>query len=184
MIGLSDEMFAAAGRIRQAHLDRIRALGVAPRTIAMMGRNFPPIGVVDAKAENNGLFQPGDGPSHMCQPVFQGGTLVDIVAWRTLQPDRWWLRTGNGWALHADDLLMVERWSAAAPLLHASPLAWLRSEAVGSVILDWSAPEIAQLRNHRVIACSDRTVADTLDRALRATVRMPSIDIKEMRHAA
>lgn len=178
---LLSELFAAAAQVKQVHLDRIRALGVLPATIAGLARTQPPFGIAQAESVTPGLYQPGHGPVHIVMPVLDGGTLVDLVAWRTARPDRWWLRTGNGWALNPDDLRDHDRWGTV-PTLRATPLDWLRTRASGSVVLDWSAHEIGQLRMHDRIECDGRRVADTLRGALTRTVRMPTIAISAREH--
>lgn len=176
-VNLSGELFAAASQVKQLHLDHIRALGVAPATIAELGRAQPPFGIVEAETETSGRYQPSGGPVHVVMPVLDDGALVDLVAWRTTRPDRWWLRTGNGWALNPDDLREYFRWGAAPPTLRSTPLDWLRAGAVDSVILDWSAREIGQLRLHDRIECDGRRVASALRDALARAVRMPIISV-------
>lgn len=183
---LQTELSAAAGRVEQRHLDHIRALGIAPATIARLGSNrLPAFGVVNAEIDRRGYYQPCEGPAHIVMPVTEGGDLVDLVAWRTTQPERWWLRFGTGWAIGADDLGEVDRWGGPAPMVYGSPLDWLRADCRGSVILDWSRDVMVALQNHAAIDCANSALAATLRDAIAQTVRLPKIAVtKEIRHAA
>ncbi|OYW21980.1 hypothetical protein [Sphingomonas sp.] len=181
---LEAEMFGAADSVKQPHLDRIRALGVTPATIAWLGSWSVPFGVVSATTEASGIYQPGDGPAHILQPVFDNGNLIDLVIWHSMRPERWWTRTGVAWALNVDDIAAIDRWGGDALHLHASPLDWLKNGATGAVVLDWSAPEVATLRQHDRIECSTPALAATLTHALQTSVHMPAIETKENRLAA
>lgn len=180
------ELFTAASRVKQLHLDHIRALGVAPTTIAELGRARPAFGIAEAETEASGRYQPSGGPVHVVMPVVDGGEMVDLVAWRTTRPDRWWLRTGNGWALNPDDLRELYRWGGPPPMLHSTPLDWLRAGATGSVVLDWAAPEVGRLRWHDRIDCDDGRVAKALREAMTRAVRMPIVKVSaaETAHVA
>jgi len=174
MRDLADEMRAAARRLRQPQIDRLFALGVTGATLARIWFDVPPIGIAPARGESDGLYSPDQGPLHVIQPLHSGGVLVDLVAWRSDAPTRTWLRTGAGWALGEHELCDFSA-CTGAPLLHASPLDWLRAGGRGAVILDWTAPEIARLRNHGRIRCRSRALAAMLRDAIAATVRMPDI---------
>jgi len=141
-----------------------------------------PIGVANAETDSHGHYMPGEGPLHLIQPVHAGDVLVDLVAWRSGDPGETWLRTGHGWAIGESDLLAFDRWHGDL-MLHASPLDWLRAGATGAVILDWSAPEIARLRDHDRIRCATATLAAALRRAIAATIHMPDIIALEDPHA-
>lgn len=176
------EMFAAAGRVKQQHLDRLNALGASPGILAL-GPYCPPFGVANGVGELSGIFLPGDGPAYIVQPVVDDGVMVDLVYWRTLQPERWWLRTGAGWALNPAGATSSV-WKPEKPVLHASPLDWLRAGATGSVILDWEAPGVRQLLAEPEVICGTLGLATTLDRALRTMIRFPKIVQREVRNAA
>lgn len=176
---LQAELFSAAARVTQGHLDRLRGLGVSPATIAALGRSYVPFGVVNLTTESTGTYQPGDGAAHIVQPVVEDGELIDLVAWHTLRPGRWWLRNGVGWAINPEGLGEFDRWGDGPPVLHASPLDWLRAGGTGSVILDWSnRVAINELRAHDSIACASSELAGTLRKAMMATVRMPSFTVE------
>jgi hypothetical protein len=185
---LEAELFSGADRVRQPHLDRLGALGVTPAAVAALNRDWPAFGVVEAEVGTDGLFTPGGGLVHIVMPVVDGGALIDLVAWRSDNPLRWWLRTGLGWLLNADPCL-ASRWDAQHLTLHSSPLDWLRAcdqgawEA-GGVVLDFDAPDLAALRNYDTIVCSDERVTALLKRTLAKPSRLPAILTKEVRDAA
>lgn len=187
-IDLEAELEAATANVRQPHLDRLRALGVAPGAIANIGAVHPPFGVVEAIAEPNGLYQPGDGDLHVINPVYEGGALIDLVAWRSDHPARWYLRTGLGWMLNADACL-YGGWDGHLLTLRSSPLDWLRGAEngprdAGGVILDWDAPELPSLRCFQRIDCADQWLLATLRRALSKPQRLPILSTLEVRNAA
>lgn len=181
-VDLEAELDAAVSRVRNVHLDRLRALGVSPSIIADVGTRQPPFGVVMAEADGDGLYVPSDGPAFIVQPIYEAGGLIDLVAWRSLQPDRWWLRTGLGWLLNGDECL-YGGWDGHLLSLFSTPLDWLRSGATGSVVLDWEAPDLAQLRGFQAIECDSPGLAKTLAAALRRQ-RIPQIRVRETARAA
>lgn len=182
-VDLPREYAAVVDAVRQPHLDRLRSLGVTPETIASLGLLGGAFGVASVETFEDGTYAPGVGPVHVVSPVFESGHLVDLCAWRTEQPSRWWLRTGAGWALGADDLLS-SAWCDARRVLFASPLDWLKGGGVGGVVLDWDSPDLLQLRGLDTIRCASPQLADTLCAALRRPHRIPNIELMEARLAA
>jgi hypothetical protein len=185
---LEAEWERAVSAVRQPHLDRIRALGVPATAIAAIGLTHPAFGVVEAEGDRHGYYVPGAGALHVVQPVYEMGGLVDLVAWRSDNPARWYLRTGLGWLLNADPCLFGG-WNGHLLTLHASPMEWLRAGAngvseTGGVVLDWDAPDLTSLRAFDRIACGTPWLAATLKRALARTQRLPAITTAEVRHAA
>jgi hypothetical protein len=174
---------SAVASVRQAHLNRLRAAGVSPSTIARLGSAYPPFGVLAGETEANGLFLVGGGRPHVVQPVVEGGCLIDLVTWRVDKPDRWGLVSGLGWLLNADSCL-GSRWDGAWLTLHANPLEWLRADAEGGVVLDWDAPDIDSLGSFAQIICGDHGLATVVRRALIRPRRLSTISVREVRHAA
>lgn len=189
--GLLREMGAATASVRQIHLDRLRSLGVGLDTIAKMGAEFYPFGIVKAAPCGQGLYQPGEGVSHIVLPVVHDGALVDLCAFRSTNPDEWRLRTGNGWALGLEE--GVGRWvwnspgdPGASPPKHpvgcpphifGSPLDWLRGDCSGICVLDWRSPEIYQLDVLESVTVSDQATAKLLTTALTRPSRVPNIEV-------
>ena len=178
-----EALFAhAVGRVEQSHLDRIVALGVQPAAIAHVNLAHPAFGVLTGVVEA-GLFRPGDGLTHIVQPVIEGGGLVDLVAWRSAAPTRWALATGLGSLLNAD-MAFASRWDGDRLSLLSTPLEWLRHGGDGAVVLDWDAPDLDWLRLFSTIDCASDILAATLRRALSKPKRLPTIRTMEARHAA
>lgn len=94
------------------------------------------------------------------------GKLIDTVAWRADNPAQWWLRTGNGLILGADELERVS-WTTLPCYFVATPAAWRRAYRGGDgtaaiCILDWPLCDTAQLLAvvWGTIICEDRALAD------------------------
>lgn len=60
---LYEELEQACLAVRQRHLDRLRTAGVSIQTIADMGQNHAPFGVLRAVPMAAGYYQPGAGDS-------------------------------------------------------------------------------------------------------------------------
>lgn len=179
-----EKLYASAVRnVRQSHLDRLRASGVSPATIARLGSAYPPFGVICGEVEQSSCFNVGEGKPHVIQPVVEGYGLIDLVAWRVGEPARWGLVNGTGWLLNADTCL-GSRWDAENLTLHATPLDWLRADAQGGVVLDWHAPDLISLRGFSFIECGDTVLASSVRRVLSKPRRVPVITVTEVRHVA
>lgn len=179
-----ERLYASAVKnVRQPHLDRLRAAGVTPATIARLGSAYPPFGVLCGELEQPSRFNVGEGPPHVIQPIVEGYALIDLVAWRVGEPTRWGMVSGTGWLLNADACLGT-RWDAESLTLHATPLDWLRADAIGGVVLDWNAPDLSSLRCFSFIECGDATLASSVRRALSKPRRVPVITVAEVRHVA
>lgn len=180
---LEAEYASAVQQVRQPHLDRLRELGVQPGTVARINLAYPSFGVMAGEIEAGGVFVPGGGAMHIVQPVVEHEQLIDLVAWRSNNPQRWGLRAGVGWLLNADTAL-ASRWDGELLQLHASPLSWLQANATGAVILDWDAREVTGLRSFERVCCANPVLGATLRRALCKPHRLPIIETMETRHAA
>lgn len=172
----------AVEQVRQSHLDRLRACGVAPAVLAELGLGGAPFGVFAGEIEREGRFLPGEGRNHVVQPVAEGGVVIDLVAWRPDEPTRWGLVSGNGWLLNADHAF-ASRWDGDRLSLLATPLAWLRAGGSGATVLDWSTPDLAWLNGFARIDCDNDVLSATLRRALAKPVRLPLIR-SEVRNVA
>lgn len=180
---LSHEIEHAAKAVRNPHLVRLLALGVTSATIARLGAVQPPFGVMDCENLGSGIFQPGGETSHIVQPVYDGGVLIDIIAWRTVAPQNWLWRCGAAWALNPD-AIADNSWNDEPLAVEATPLDWLRYGATGLCILDWTAPEIRNLLRIPSITV-DRCIEQRLRSALLEPANFPEILAREgLRDAA
>lgn len=180
---LHAEMRAAAEASTLLHFRHLEALGIPVVTVADRRRDHWGWGVASVIDAGDGLYQPDDGPLHLVLPVHEDGELVDLVAFRSKDPTRWLLRTGLGWALGLERGLERLTWQESV-CLSVSPLEWLRHGAEGVCILDWTAPEIKQLRDLPRIECSDARLAARLKAALTRTPQLPEISLVRRRRAA
>ena len=179
MTFLSREMDRAFTSVKQPHLDALRNLGIAPATIARLGVEQAPFGVLSGTIDPDSLFVPGDGPARVIQPIMSGGVIIDLVAWRTLQPDAWSLRVGTGWCLGEDNLFGDP---AKPVLMSATPLDWLRNGATGFCVLDWASPQIGVLRNVERIAADRPELGKLLLHKLSRPERLPRLVTWEANH--
>lgn len=180
MNDLESEMEAAVHRVRQPHLNRLRALGVSGLFIAQLGMTQAPFGVVQAVIRDDGTYQPGGTVPLLVQPVFDAtGDLVDIVGWRSADPSRWWLRTGLGWCLGS----LSPTWDNRNAV-HETPLDWLRAEGVGICVIDWDSDDVRWLGTCDRLIAANETVARLLWGKLTSPAPIPEIEIMEARHAA
>jgi len=183
MSDLELELLRASGSIGLRHLERLQAMGVSTSTLAALTQGGAPIGASTAELAADGTYQPGPGPSVIIQPVLESGSLIDLVAWRTLRPARWYVRTGHAWALGADSLQCHD---IDQPLpVAATPLEWLQRGGCGVCILDWASPEIRRFLHLETIETSDRAFGDHLIRKISAPARLPRVVHRMSRsHAA
>lgn len=185
MIGrdLEREFDASVSNVLSVHLERLRAFGVAPATIARINLAYPAFGVASGSIDRHRVFLPGDGAAHLVQPLVENGSLIDLIAWRPAAPTRWGLRTGLGWLLNADTAFAT-RWDGEVLDLHATPLDWLRADAQGAVVVDWAASDLDSLRSFECVRCGNDMLGRTLRRALDRPRRLPRIETMEARRAA
>ena len=136
------------------------------------------------------LFEPSDegGFETVLVPVVEGGRvvdggrIVDVVAFVPGNPERWRRRTGAGVFLGADsihDAVCLEK----PPILHSTPLEWLRAECRGACIIDWQADLVFWFSGVRSVTCTDVGLGHRLDETIKAA-RTPTLDIRVTREAA
>lgn len=126
---LHDDLDRALRNVGQVHLDHVRALGVTPEAVASLGLRQLPFGVERISVDDAGRWWPdGDGKPALVVPVIEYGEPLDIVAFHSSQPTRWWWRISErdialkNWATLGDDR---ERIRQALTLLEECD--WLRS---------------------------------------------------------
>ena len=184
MPDLVAEYHAAAERVRQVHLDHVKGLGVTGHTMAALWRSegFAPFGVSTIEPRPDGSFLFGPGPAHIVQPVTYQGEIVDLVAWRSMTPERWLTRMGSAWCLgedhlyaNSDSLTYPHR-----PTAVATPLDWLRAAGEAFCVLDWDAQDVRGLVAFDAIRCTNRILEKTLIDAISKPVRLPRINRTEV----
>jgi hypothetical protein len=179
-MSLLDDCNRAMSNVRQAHIDHVLALGVSPEAIAGLGTRQMPFGVERIGTDDAGRWWPDpEGKPAVVVPVIEWGELIDIVAFRSSQPARWWWRVGCGSILGAD---VMERsvWPGDKLLVVGTPLAWIAAEGQACCILDWGLPdcEVAPLRDQNELVCDTAILAARLRRRLSQPRRVPPITVE------
>lgn len=184
---LSAEMVDASRSLSLLHLKRLEALGVPWSYVCDLSGEGA-LGVLLAKEGEDETFYPhADGLPHLILPVVENGALVDLLAFRSSDPGRWFLRCGLGTALGLEGGLEPFAWllpHEAVPV-HKTPLDWLKAGRVGLCVVDWSTPDLGQLCSIPHLACSDDLLAAWLTAALTRPTHLPKISTQEaLAHAA
>jgi hypothetical protein len=183
---LSAEMGQARRSLSLLHLKALKRLGVGwPDVCELSGDGA--MGVLKVSEGEEETFYPDpDGVPHLILPVLEDGGLVDLLAFRSSNPARWLLRSGQGTALGLEHGLEQLSWllEGEAVHLHKTPLDWLRAGRVGVCIVDWSAPDLHRLCGIPHIYCDDAALAQRLNTALTRPSYLPTITYKEARLAA
>lgn len=182
-VDLSAELAAAGSATKVLHFHALERFGIARNLLCDLWRSDFGFGVCRARDVGDGLYSPGEGEPHLVLPVREDGDLVDLCAFRSSAPEKWLLRSGQGWALGLERGLERHTWGDPVALA-VSPLEWLRHGAGGLCILDWDAPELTYLLGVPNLVCSTREQASHLRAALSKPVRLPNISIEETRLAA
>ncbi|MCT2559243.1 hypothetical protein N0B51_09625 [Tsuneonella sp. YG55] len=179
------EMEAAASRVRLPHLERLRALGVPYESLGALGRDEHTFGAGRAVLGSDGLFQPDEhGEPVVIQAVNDDLVrkhgevgLIDLIAWRTDEPARWWWRTGSAWALGFELLDGDE-----PVVVVATPCDWLAAAGRACCILDWSerSPAWPAMRAGPPLSFTNDTLRQRVRNALVATAPLPSMEIADV----
>ena len=76
--------------------------------------------------------------------------LVDLLAFKLEEPDRWWLRIGAAGLVLGKDKFLEAMVTGSNITLHATPLQWIQAECEGACPLDlaeeWQA--VCTMREH------------------------------------
>lgn len=191
MIDLAAELQAATSNIRQPHIDRLVALGVSGRALATLGSLQLPFGALRVSVGPRGLFWPDpDGLPAIVVPVieyvgpFRVPEAIDMIAFRTTDPARWWWRTGHGAMLGAD--LLRDPWPVGPLFVVSTPLAWIAAGGAAVCVLDWDCPdtELFPLRHQPELVCESPRLAARLSRRLSRPQRLPRISSMETNNVA
>lgn len=175
MTRLFRELLAAHRTARLPELaDALQACGLPIDTGPTWGASF-----VEIDAHN---YAPvAGGKAAIICPLFEDGVLLDLVA-AGLETRSTRTRTGiatvlgQEWIDRAKDTETTVR-------LFADPIAWLRNDRRGAVIVDWRAARYA-LADVPGIACESDILAKRVERAMRQPVRLPQLFVREADHAA
>lgn len=154
--------------------------GCTAAGIAAIGAKQAPFGVMKCDMRGQHTFEPTIEPygvQALIMPVVDEGSIIDAIAWRSLRPDAWLWRNGNGWALGIGLIQEPPLWDGFKEItLHATPLDWLRAGGEGAVVLDWSAiTHIRKLAMFDTIKCDHPTVQKRLSAILSQPERKPKI---------
>ena len=128
-------------------------------------------------------FDPdGDGVFVMAVSEGPAEPILDLVAFKLVDPCRWWLRLGQGvvLGLHNARLALFEE---APVLVHGTPLDWLRADCQGVVVLDWKADILSRLDGFGVLA-ADGATGKRLERAFQRHIHVPEIRVLGEHRAA
>lgn len=179
-MSLHDDCDRALSNVRKAHIDHLLSLGVAPEALAALGARQAPFGVECIETDDAGRWWPDpEGKRAMVVPVVERGELIDVVAYRTSQPVRWWWRVGCASLLGAD---VMERSVWPGDKLHVvgTPLAWIAAGGEACCILDWGLPdyEVAALRDQHELVCDTPILAGRLRKRLSQPRHVPPIKIE------
>lgn len=180
MIDLAADCARASSNIRQAHIDRLLALDVPPEALADLGTRQLPFGADCIGVDDSGRWWPDpEGTSAIVLPVVEHGEVIDIVAFRSSQPARWWWRAGCA-SMLGQDLLDRSVWPGDKLLVVGTPLAWIAAAGQACCILDWGLPdyEIAPLRDRNELVCDTPLLAGRLRKRLAQPRRVPPISIQ------
>lgn len=147
-IDLAAEWAAATAAVRQRHIDLLRTHYGIPLT-AIIDR----LGVARVRVEGS-RYDPEDGGSEMAivgcfvaPPRMPDGRwrcpneVVDLLAFRPVDPRRWWSRCGIVAALGEESLASFDD---ASVWVWRDPLKWLQAEATGICPVD---PDCAAVRD-------------------------------------
>ncbi len=110
-----------------------RAGGLAWARITTAGRGFD-FDRGGSPAIIQGVWR---GPAPSIQYGVKRPILADLIAWHPAEPLRWWYRWGCDTPTLGDEYVADAH--AVGPLFcHVTPLAWLRSGCVGTVLLEFA----------------------------------------------
>lgn len=167
---------AACANVRQPHINRILALGVPPNELALLGERQLPFGVLTIDTDDAGRWWPDPaGWDAIVMPVIERGAIVDVIAFHSTRPARWWWREGCGSLLGADVLNDV--WPIGPLHVVSTPIGWLAAGGNAVCILDWDCPdcELSPMRDREEIVCDNQMLAARLRRRLAQPRKVPLI---------
>lgn len=158
---------------------RNRTAGVTDRMVKLrIPRNLCgelSLGLVQA-AVHDREWEPADNAlTAITVPIWANDGAIDILALDPNNESKWWHRSDLASVI---DYIEIQRaaFFKEPLLIHATPFAWLRAGATGTVILDWHANVEFWLSGVHRLLCHDVHTARRLDRALKSPP--PKFEIK------
>lgn len=181
-LDLQSEMERAASRMRSIHFDGLKALGVPMATLGALSAKQYTVGMATIEVDEGGTFFPSPDGVPACivaavdpynRPLGSAG-LFDLVAFRSSNPRKWWLRTGNAYAL-GDHLLDL-----AKPVrVVRTPIDWLAAGGDAVCVLDWSpsSPVWRELRSGPELLFPDDVLRQSVKSALISAATVPPMKV-------
>lgn len=171
---LVEEHMRARRQLSPPHACRLREMGVSSEIIFDWALG------VDRICPNGRTYQPGDGSGALIVPVFEWQSLrpnldhrgqllpedewpepeiilVDLVAFKLAQPDRWWLRRGEP--------ALVLGFLEDGARLFKTPLAWLQGGCEGVCIVNRDRLR-ASFAGLSSVVCEDVAHGEAIDQWL------------------
>ena len=153
---LFDEFADAVLAIEQCHLERLACVGCKGIDISRAGL----VGVANIEANGDGTYQRVDhGTAAVILPARENDRIIDLVAFRTGEPGRFWLRAGLAAVLGYDFATMCVDLERPLPV-YPTPLSWLRAGGEGLCVLNsngWEARRL--LRDAAELICQTEDLA-------------------------
>lgn len=181
---LRTEFHHAVERVEQRHLDHLQALGVTGAALVQAGL----VGVELIRLAGD-LYEPDPdaGSPAIVVPVRDAptvcGALVDLLAFYSGAPERWWPRLGSAPILGLEAVDLARHFDT--PLsVHGSPLAWLIAECAGCVVIDPRCHLGFWLGGVDRIICDGDALAQRIGQALRQPRSPVEIRVRGAGHAA
>ena len=167
-VPLLDELMTALAAPTPAQMQELADLGVPMATTIMVG--------VTKVRPSGSLYEPDpDGTAAWIVPCMDGGDTVDLLAFKSDEPGRWWLRLGACPLLGADAL--NDLWLGQRLRIHRTPLGWLAgTDAAGVVVLRWTEA-LQHLVSVPTIEVEDEAHAAEIRRRMVSTITLPEIEV-------
>lgn len=176
--------FAQAWPQHRGTVQRLVDLGISLQALGTVGEwHFPP-GLARANWMPNSFWQPQvEGQLSLTVPVCRTSwfrrwgedidtlEVIDIMALRTDQPQRWAWRSGYAWALGEE---LLEHPTGDPVDLVATPIGWLAKGGAAVCILNWNhdSPAWMKLRGGPPLIPETPYLAKRLERAVRDSIRL------------
>lgn len=175
------EMNSAQARLKKPHFDKLASLGVSMRALGGLSARQHTVGLMTIEVAADGSFTPfPDGfPACVVAVVwpeahaFGDAGIFDLVAFKTDDPSRWWLRAGTAFALGEHLLGLPDPVSVVR-----TPVDWLACGGDAVCILDWSdaSPIWSALRCGPPLQFNDEALCQQVRNALVRAAPMPSME--------